>query len=496
MAAMFGMILTILSSTSMNVAITDIKASFGASVNEIGWVVTGFMIANVIIMPMAGWFSDLFGVKKFFVGALVIFTVASVLSGIAWDLNTLIFFRFLQGIGAGAMPSVAMTIIWETFPPEERTAGMAIFGLGATVGPTLGPLIGGYFGEAFDWRMIFFINLPLGIIGIFLAMAFISDSIHSVKITKIDWGGIATLLIWIVCIQIVLQDGQREGWLSSDYILTLALIAALAFLAFIFIELKAERPVVDLKLYKIKDYLLGTIIMVLVGVALFGPMFLIPLYAGSTLGFNAWLIGLIMLPMGIAMAVGMIFIGRFGKKINPKAMVIFGILLVGLSFVGITNLAKETSFAYLALVQIPRGLGLAFLFIPLTNICLQALQPRDVGNGSALFNFTRTLGGSLGIAWLSSTLNAQAAAHYNHLSQELTPFNPEAVSALKGMEQMFMGKGFDSVTAHQQALTMLTGMAHGKAFLAAYNDVFVIAAVFMFFSLIPLFFISRRINPS
>lgn len=492
LAAMFGTIITVLSTTTLNVAIADVKAGLGASINEIGWVVTAFMITNVIVMPMAGWFSDLFGLRKFFIGCLVLFTISSFFCAIAWDVNSLIFFRLIQGIGAGAMPSVAMMIIWETFPPEERMTGMAIYGLGVTLGPVLGPLLGGYIGQAFDWRMIFFVNIPFGILAIFLGFMFIQDSKHSVKVENIDWWGIATLISLVVSLQIILQDGQKEGWLSSSYILTLVVVGIVSLVIFLIVEFKAKRPIVDLRIYQKRDYMLGTIIMILVGIALFGPMFLIPLYAGSMLGYTAWMIGLIMLPMGVAMAFGMMFMGRFGNKYNPILLVSIGILLVGISFVGITNLSKDTTFEYLAWIQMPRGIGLALLFIPLTNICMKALEPHEVGNGSSLFNFTRTLGGSLGIAWLSTMLSTQHEFHYNNLAAYMTGFDQQVVTTLKMLEMGFMSKGADIQTAHQQALTMLAGMAHTKAFLMAYNDVFVVASLFTFVCFIPLFFIKGK----
>ena len=413
----------------VNVALSDIRASFGTPIDEIGWVSTGYMMANIVVIPMTGWFQRRFGFRRYFSTSVLMFTAASALCGLAWNLPSLVVFRVLQGMGGGAIIPSAQAILFQRFPREEHGTAAALFGLGAITGPLLGPTIGGYMIDVASWHWIFLINVPIGLtVGLLIPRVIQEPGFQPDK-RPIDKTGIALLAVGMACLQYVLEEGNREGWSDSTLIMVLAGVSAIALITFIVHELEAPNPVVDLRVFKNRNYSASTGLNFLIGFALFGASYLFSLYCGAVMHYTALDIGRVFLLAGLAQVLLMPLIGKMANKVDPRYMLFFGVFMATMSQYISAQLTGGADFYSLVWPNMVRSLGLGFVFIPVSIAALSDLRPEQRGNATGLFNLTRELGGSLGTAWMGKVVADGIALHSTQLGQHVTMFDTATIES-------------------------------------------------------------------
>src|SRR5947199_4034255 len=437
-------VIELIDTSIVNVALPQMMGNLGATLDQIAWVVTGYVVANVIVIPMTGWFASVFGRRNDFTGSLILFTVASFFCGHATGLWELVIFRFIQGAGGGAMLSTSQAILVETFPPEEMGMANALFGLGVVVGPTVGPTLGGWITDSYSWRWIFYVNLPIGIIAILMAMAFLPESRHARKIDSVDWAGIGLLILGIGSLQIVLERGESEDWFSTPYITMLTAVALVALAGFIWRELTAAHPIVDLHVFRDRSLAVGTVFTFILGFGLYASVFIFPVFAQNLLGFTAMQTGLILLPGSLATAVMMPFVGKMLQKgVPPQLMNALGFICFFLFtwMLSHSTLASGRGDCFWPLVL--RGVGLGLLFVPLTTMALSGLRGKDIAQGAGLTNMIRQLGGSFGIALVTTFIQLRSWTHRTALLSHLSPYDPAVRERISAITGGLMSKGSD-----------------------------------------------------
>jgi len=471
LAVMCAALMAMLDISIVNVALTDIRASFGTPLDQIGWVSTGYMMANVVVIPMTGWLQRRFGYRRYFTGSILLFTVASVLCGTAWSLPSLVAFRVLQGVGGGAIIPTAQSILFARYPREEHSMAGGIFGLGAVTGPLLGPTVGGWLIDVSSWHWIFLVNVPVGILAATLAWRFIEEPGYQRPDVRVDTFGIGLLAVGMGSLQYVLEEGNREGWDSKE-ILVIATVAAIALVTFFVHELETEHPVVDLRVFANRSYSAGTGINFLLGIALFSGSYLFSLYCGAVMRYTALDIGKIFLVAGLIQIVLMPLLGKYSGKADGRMLVAFGIATACLSLWMNGHLTSQASFWDLARPQMVRAFAMGFIFIPLSVMALSDLSADKRGNATGLFNLTRELGGSIGTAWMSVSLENSSAVYSSQIGESVNPYNPlvqEQLAALRGAVSTLPDPG-------QSALSILSLRVQLQALIKAFNDGFLMVA--------------------
>jgi len=477
---MLAAVMAMIDISIVNVALTDIRASFGTPIDQIGWVSTGYMMANIVVIPMTGWFQRRFGFKKYFAFSVLLFTVASVLCGTSWNLQSLVAFRILQGLGGGAIIPTAQSILFARYPQKEHGMAAGLFGLGAITGPLLGPSVGGYLIEISSWHWIFLINVPIGLAVAALAWKVIDEPEFNADTRPIDLTGILLLATGMPALQYVFEEGNREGWLDSNLILVLIGIAVVCLTTFIFHVLEAPNPIVDLRIFKRRSYAAGTGINFLTGLALFSSSYLFSLFCGSVMHYTALDIGKVFLLAGLSQIILMPIVGRVAPKIDPRLMLFVGISIVGASQWLGAELTAQADFHDLVMPQLVRAIGLAFIFIPLTVASLSDLPPQERGNATGLFNLTRELGGSLGTAWMGKVVADGVVRHTAYISQHVTQYDPLVQERMIQLQHAGMPpEAMLSQTVGTQALVM------------SFEDGFKLAMVAILFGLVLLFIMKK-----
>lgn len=486
--AIFCALLEIVDTTIVNVALNEMKGNLGATLTEIAWVITAYAIANVIIVPMTSWLSQQFGRRNYFAASIIIFTVASFLCGNATNIWELVFFRFIQGLGGGALLVTSQTIITESYPPEKRGMAQAIYGLGVIIGPTLGPPLGGYIVDHFSWPYIFYINIPIGVIATLLTLQFVRSPKYAEKTDKrdIDWWGIAFLALAVGSLQFVLERGQEDDWFNSTVITTLSITSFLSFYFFIWRELTYRNPIVELRVLKNGNLRVGTILSFILGFGLYGSTFIIPLYTQSTLGWTAQQSGMLMIPAALTTAFMMPIIGRLLQKGVPQQYLVAGgmLLFFFYSFWGYKILTPDTGADNFFWMLIVRGIGMGMLFIPITTLSLSTLKGKEIGQGAAFTGMMRQLGGSFGIALITTFMARQGDLYRSTLVSHLNINDPNVQQRVKGMQASFMAKGMSPEVALNSAYKSLEYAVSKQASVHSYMDVFLYIGI-MFLICIP-----------
>lgn len=469
-------LLEIVDTTIVNVALTDMKGNLGATLTEIGWVITAYAIGNVIIVPMTSWLSQQFGRRNYFAASIMIFTIFSFLCGNATGIWELVIFRFLQGIGGGALLVTSQTIITESYPIEKRGMAQAIYGLGVIIGPTLGPPLGGYIVDHFSWPYIFYINIPIGIVATLLTLQFIkSPKFYEKTLRKhIDFIGIALLAIAVGSLQYVLEKGHDDDWFNSNIIILLSVTAVLGLFFFIWRELTYKNPIVELRVLKNGNLRVGTILSFLLGFGLYGSTFIIPLYTQSTLGWTAQDAGMLFIPSGIATALMMPVIGRLLQRgVKQQYLVASGLIIFFIySLWAYKILTPDTPPEAFWWLLILRGFGLSMLFIPITTLALSTLYGQQIGQGAAFTGMMRQLGGSFGVAVITTFLSRQNMVHRVALVSKLDVNNPAVQQRVSMMQKGFMAKGMTPDIALQSSYKALDFTVSKQAAVLSYMDVF------------------------
>jgi len=476
----------------VNVALPQMMGNLGATLDEIAWVVTGYVVANVIVIPMTGWFAAVFGRRNYFIGSMILFTVASFFCGHATSLWELVIFRFIQGAGGGAMLSTSQAILVETFPPEEMGLANALFGLGVVVGPTVGPTLGGWITDSYSWRWIFYVNLPIGVVAILMALAFLPDPKEIRKITKIDWWGILLLIVGIGALQIVLERGEAEDWFSTPYITVLALVSVVAIALFIWRELASSNPVVDLHVLKDRSLAVGTFFTFVLGFGLYASVFIFPVFAQNLLGFTAMQTGLILLPGSLATAFMMPIVGKMLQKgVPPQLLNALGFICFFLFTWMLSHSTLESGRQDFFWPLVLRGVGLGLLFVPLTTTALSGLRGKDIAQGAGLTNMMRQLGGSFGIALVTTFIQHRSWTHRTNLLSHLSPYDPAFQERVQAITSGLMAKGSSFFQAQQQAYGAIEGAVLRQTYLLTYMDAFRMVGVF-FLVCIPMLLLFKR----
>jgi DHA2 family multidrug resistance protein len=433
--AMTAALMSLIDITIVNVALNDIRASFGTPLDQIGWVSTGYMMANIVIIPMTGWFQRRFGFRRYFAVSILVFTAASALCGFAWSLPSLVVFRALQGLGGGAIIPTSQAILFARYPREQHGMAAALMGLGAVTGPLLGPTIGGYLIDWASWHWVFLVNVPLGLFTSWLALRSIEEPGFSPSRAPIDVFGIGLLAVGMATLQYVLEEGNRDSWFESRTITVLAAVAAIALVTFLVHELETEHPVVDLRVFLNRSYAAGTGINFLLGLALFSGNFLFALYCGAVMRYAALDIGRVFLVSGFSQIFLMPLIGRMVSRVDPRRMLVGGIVGVSVSLWMNAHLTNEAGFWDLTKPMFIRSISLGFIFIPISMLALSDLPHAQRGNATGLFNLTRELGGSIGTAWMGLLVDRGSTIHASYLREAIYPSNPlvqESIGAIQG----------------------------------------------------------------
>lgn len=485
-------VIELIDTTIVNVSLPQMMGNLGATLDEIAWVVTAYVFANVIVVPMASWLSVVFGRRNYFAGSILLFTVASFFCGHATSLWEMVLFRFLQGAGGGALMATSQSILVETFPPEELGFATGLFGLGVVVGPTIGPTLGGWITDNYSWPWIFYVNIPIGILATILSFTFIRDPHEKREVSSIDWSGIMLLIIGVGSLQIVLDRGERDDWFAANYIVVLTIVAAIGIAFFIWRELTAEHPVVDLRVLRNRSLAVGTLFTFIHGFGLYASVFIFPVFVQQLLGFTALQTGLIMLPSSLTTAVMMPFVGRIIRRgFSPQIIVVCGFLI----FFAFTWMLSQSTLAsgeadfFWPLIL--RGFGLSMLFVPFTTLALSSLQGKDIHQGTGLTNMMRQLGGSLGVAVIATFIEHRSWAHRQDLLRYITPYDFPLRQRMSMIIHGLMAHGSTFAEAQHQAFAAIEGTVSRQAFLLTYMDAFRAIGVF-FLCCMPLLLLFKR----
>jgi len=491
-AVMFATFMEVLDTTVVNVSLPHIAGNLSATIDESTWVLTSYLVANAIVLPLTGWLATHFGRKRLLMTSVVGFTSASFLCGLAPNLPLLVLFRLIQGATGGAMQPLSQAILLEAFPPKDRGRAMGFWGLGIVVAPVLGPVLGGWLTDTYSWRWVFYINLPVGIASIVMTQLYVFDPPYLRRETnKIDYWGIGLLAVWVGALQLVLDLGQERDWLASPLILTLAIISGGGIIAFLVREWLAKEPVVDLRVFKIRSYSTGVFLMTTLGFVLYGSLVLLPIMLQTLLGYPSLQAGIAMAPRGVGSLIGMPLIGLLIGRIDPRRMVIFGLILGAFTLFWLGELNLHAGYWDIFWPQFLQGFGLSALFVPLTTISMDPIPRERMGNATSLFNLMRNLGGSIGIATTGSLLARKQQEYFNVFGSHVDPYSPAAQNAIESARQGYLASGADPTTAMQRAYAAVAGMVQQQAAMVAFVHLFRMLGI-IFLLLVPLVFLMRR----
>ncbi len=469
---MVGSFLFALDTTIVNIAIPNIMVSIGADLNEIQWVLIIYMIGMAVVMPASGWLSDLFGHKWLYTGSLTLFTISSVLCGLAWSPTSLIIFRGLQGLGAGAIAPTAMAVIFHVFPPEQRGLGMGIYSLGWTFGPLLGPTLGGYLTDTLSWRAIFYLNLPLGVAGVAMAATIMASDLSHRRPRRLDLFGLVTLTTGIVTLLVALSQGNREGW-SSHYIVWLFIIASVSLGLFVLIELRNRDPLINLRLYRNATYAMASVAGLLLGFGMFGYHLLLPLFMQDFLGYTALQAALLMLPGVLLSGILSPMSGKWSDQYNPRLLVVVGFLISAVSTYWFTWMGMETEEETLIWALLLRG-GLGLVFAPLAMLGLRTLPRHEISAASGLLNITRQIAGMGGIALAGVLLERWHYMHHVTGAAHLAAVPVELEQVQGKLAWLLHGGGEVGETLIAKAQAALSQYLNQEALSIAFQDCFIV----------------------
>jgi DHA2 family multidrug resistance protein len=470
-------LLEIVDTTVVNVALNDMRGNLGATLTEIAWVITAYAIGNVIVIPMTSWLAVQFGRRNYFAVSIVVFTVCSFLCGNAHSITELIIFRFVQGVGGGALLATSQTIITESYPPNQRSVAQAIYGLGVIVGPTLGPPLGGYIVYNYSWPYIFYINIPVGIVATLLTLQFVRNPNYGEKKKApgdIDFLGIALLAAAVGCLQFVLERGQDDDWFANAGITICTVVSGLSLFLFIWREMTFRDPIVNLRVLKNGNLRIGTVLTFILGFGLYGSTFIIPLYTQGTLGWTAEDSGLLLIPSALATACMMPVIGQLLQRGAKQQWLVSGGMFLFFvaclwSYHILTNDTGSSNFFWMLIV---RGIGMGMLFVPITSLSLSTLSGPAISQGVAFTGMARQLGGSFGVALISTFMARRNQLHRMELVSKLNVNDPQVQQRLLGIQHSFIAKGMAPNQALKTAYASLDGAVMAQAGILSYMDVF------------------------
>jgi DHA2 family multidrug resistance protein len=492
----FGTLMGAIDTSIVNVALPHIRGAVSATVQEITWISTGYAVALVIVMPLTAFLGRMFGQKRVYVSCLVLFLAGSVLCGFATSLGSLVFFRALQGLGAGALQPTEQAILRQTFPPKEQGMAMALFAMAVMLGPALGPTLGGYIVDHWHWSWIFFINLPVGILGLFMVTAFVQEdediraanqAAAAMQRKHLDWQGIALLSVGLAAFQYFLEEGSSKDWFESRLIAAMLVIAVCGIGGFVWRELTARAPAVNLRLFSDPVFTSGTIISGVMFAMLMANMFLLPIFMQELLGFTATQSGLALMPRTLVMMVAVPIVGRLYSVVSPRLLIFAGVLLVAYGSFDLSHLSLASGTSDVVTALAVQGVGFACLFVPLTTLSLANIPRPRIADATGLNSLIRQIGGAIGLAAFATILNDDQIASRASVAAHLSETNPEVVARLAQMQQGLVARGLDAASAKQAALGMLQGSVTRQGMVLGFDHVFLICGV-LFLAVLPLLF--------
>jgi DHA2 family multidrug resistance protein len=481
-----------------NVALRNIAGDMGAGQDESTWVLTSYMVSNAVILPMSGWLSQVLGRRRFYMICVLLFTISSLLCGLAPNLGFLIFFRVLQGIGGGGLQPCSQAIITDSFSLEKRGMAFALYGVTTVLAPAIGPTLGGWITDSFVWRWIFLINVPVGILSLILTSKLVFDPPHFVEHIRklkrdgfhIDTIGFALIILGFGCLQVLLDKGQQEDWFESQFIIAMAAVSVVSLILLPFWELRQKNPMMDIRLLAERNFLIGNVLMFMLGFVLFSSTVLLPLFVQSLMGYTATDAGMLLSPGGIAVLFIMPMIGMMTGKVDARLMIGTGILLNAISLFAMSFMNLQADYWTLASLRIIQGIGLGFLFIPINATALTGLPPTSTSNASAIINLSRNLGGGFGISLMQTWLVRDTETHRSYLVTHVDATSQQIKDLLSGLTQNFMQHGASLMDATHQAYAALNSMLQQQASLLAFMDNFRLLAL-LFLANIPMLFLMK-----
>lgn len=473
-AVMLATFMEVLDTSVANVSLPHIAGNLSATTEESTWVLTSYLISNAVILPATNWLGLFFGRRRFLIVCITIFTLSSALCGAASSLGMLLVARVMQGAGGGALQPIAQAVLLESFPSEKRGAAMAVYGMGIVVAPIIGPTLGGWITDNYSWRWIFYINVPIGILAVLMARTFIEDPpyIRNQRPGRIDYMGFGLMAVGLAALQIVFDKGQEDDWFSSTFITKAIIIAVVALVGFVVWELRAKEPIVNLRVLANRNFAVGTALIAAMGIVLYGTTALLPLFLQTLLGYPALQSGMAVSPRGIGAVVSMIIVSRLIGKIDGRYLIMAGFGVVGLSTWFLSDIDLQISVGTIAWPQILSGLAMGFVFVPLTVLATGTLRNDQIGNATGIFNLMRNVGGSFGIAAVTTMLSRGSQTHQAAMVSHLSPFDPVFQQRLSELTAAIAARSGDLITAPQQAYGMIYQTLVRQATLLAYIDNF------------------------
>jgi DHA2 family multidrug resistance protein len=468
----------VLNTSIANVTLPHISGSLSAAIPDSTWVLTSYLIANAIVMPLSGWLAALFGRRNFYVGCVIVFTLASVLCGIATSLPMLVVFRLIQGLGGGGLQPITQAILVDTFPPRQRAMGMAVYGMTVVVAPVVGPIVGGWVAEEYSWRWIFLLNVPIGAISAFLAAWIIADPPYLVRRTSmaVDWTSIGLLSMWLGCLQMMLDLGERHDWFSSDLIFNLMLVSGVCGVAFLVRQWHHPEPVINLRLLLERNFLMSTIVMALFGFMLYATTVLLPLFMQELLGYTSSRSGMALAPGGLAIMVLMPVVGKISPLLDTRWMIAAGYAVIGVSLWMMGGFTLGVSFNDVAIARTVQGIGLAFTFVPINTLAYAYVARHHRNEASALLSLARNVGASIGISITTVLVSRGEQAHRALMIAHATVYDPAYRSALAAGTSAAYQHGGDPAAAVASATTSLSNLISLQSSCLSYLDQFALLA--------------------
>ena len=499
LTVMLATFMEVLDTSIANVALPHIAGNLSAGVDESTWVLTSYLVSNAIVLPLTGWFSTLFGRKRFYMGCVVIFTVSSLLCGLAPNLGLLVFFRILQGAGGGGLQPVSQAILVESFPKSKQGMAMAIYGMGVVLAPIIGPTLGGWLTDSYTWRWIFFINIPVGVLSILLTTLLISDPPYLVRKSfkqglRIDFIGLGLLAVGLGFLQVVLDKGQRDDWFGSDFIIWCSVVTVVALVAAIIWELSQKDPVIELHLFKDRNFTVAAFTMFMLGVVLYGSTVLLPIFLQTLMGYTAELSGWVLSPGGFLVLLTLPVVGRLLTKVEARWLVAVGLSIVAFGLYQMSHFNLDISLGIAMKTWALSRLGLAFLFVPINVMAFYFIPREKTNNATGLINLARNIGGSVGISFVTTMLARRAQFHQQVLVGHLTPLDQTYQRALEGASQALQSAGSNAAQALSQAQGLIYGNLVRQSNMLAFVDNFWLMAVICL-ALVPVMFVMKKAKP-
>ena len=473
-SVMLVTVMQVLDTSITNVALPHMQGSLSTSVEETSWVITSYLAANAIIIPATAWLTATLGRRRLFLICTTLFTVSSFLSGLAPNLEFLVAMRVLQGFGGGPVVHMAQAIMWEIFPLRQRGLAMAVWGMGVMMAPILGPTVGGWICDNWSWPWIFYVNLPIGVLGFFMASVFLIDSPYSRKPASVDWPGLAFMVVGFGALQLMLDQGEREDWFESPLIVFLTILAGGAIVGFLVRELTAREPILNLRVFNDRNFAVGSVVMAGVGFGFYSSTVLLALYTQKLMGYDAWSSGMVLAPSGLGNLIALLISSRLVQRLDQRVLLAFGCGLNAVAFFLMTNITLGMDYWALALPRFIQGFGQGFVFVPLQTLALATIRMERLSNATAAYNVVRNFGGSAGIALATTLLARRSQYHQATLSPHVNAWDAETADRLRQWTEHFLAHGSDAFTAGRQAMAMLYRDTVGQAQVLAYRDLYVI----------------------